>query len=153
MAATIGTVYTGATGYVLGPTGFCLLATGDPPQTAVHEFAHVVTLNINEEFANNLRWLWEAVAIYEAEEFYPPSTLAFMGPGNFPTLEQLNAEYNQGGWIYQVGYVLTEYIVETWGMDAVISLIESNGDLEGDLGITATELERGWHAWLTEQYF
>jgi hypothetical protein len=153
MLAAVGTIYEGATGYVLGPTVLRLLAVGDAPQTAVHEFVHIVTLNINASIANNPRWLWEAVAVYEAEEFNDPQTVSFMAPGDFPTIEELDAPYDHGGWIYQAGYVLIEYIVEAWGMDAVIALIESNGDIPSVLGVSVTELEVRWHAWLEGRYF
>lgn len=153
MEALNGMVYFGAGGYILGPTGFRMLMTGDPGQIAVHEFVHVVTLNINRSFSNDPRWLWEAVAVFEAGEFVEPTSLSFMNPGSFPTLAQLNVDYDQGYWIYQVGYVLTEYIVETWGFGAVISLIASNGDIQGTLGITEGEFEEGWHAWLSRKYF
>jgi hypothetical protein len=153
MLDTVGTVYVGAKGYVLGPTGLRLVMLGDPPQTAVHEFAHVVTLNINRGFANNPRWLWEAVAVYEAEEFVEPASLPYMRPGSFPTLQQLDVSFDQGHWIYQVGYVLTAYIVEIWGMDTVIALIRAHGDIHGILGITVAEFEQGWHAWLAREYF
>ena len=34
----------------------------------VHEFAHCVSLQVNPRIANNPRWLWESVAIYESRQ-------------------------------------------------------------------------------------
>ena len=152
MQDTIGMVCSGVGGYILGGSGFRLLMIGNPPQNAEHEFAHVVTLNINHNISNNPRWLWEAVAVYEAKEFFEPASLSYMSPG-IPTLDQLDVAYDQGFWVYQVGYVLIEYVVETWGMDTVIALIRAHGDVAGVLGITVAEFEGGWHAWLEREYF
>ena len=153
MLAATGTIYVNVGGYILGAAGFRLLMIGNPAENAEHEFVHVVTLNVNRSFSNNPRWLWEAVAVYEAGEFFEPSSLSYMSPDNFPTLAQLDVDYDQGYWVYQVGHVLIEYIVETWGMDTVIALIAANGDIQGVLGITVAEFEQDWHAWLSREYF
>jgi hypothetical protein len=153
MEADIGTRYTGATGYIFGMTEFRIYYNTQAPVAAVHEFAHLVTMQINNNIANNPRWLWEAVALYENNEFVDPKTLPYMASGDYPTLEELNADYNQSTqYIYSVGYVLLEYIVQTWGMDDVIGLIKNNGNLTSLLGITVQEFENGWYQFVEEKY-
>src|SRR5262245_55183253 len=41
----------------------------------VHEFAHCVSWHINPTIANNPRWLWESVAIFEADQFVDPHNI------------------------------------------------------------------------------
>jgi len=63
------------------------------------------------------------------------------------------ADYNSSNHsIYSVGYVLLEYIVLTWGMDAVIDLIKNNGNLSNSLGLTTREFELGWYHFIEEKY-
>lgn len=42
----------------------------------IHEFAHCVSLRANRTIANNPRWLWEAVAVFEARQRVDPRSLA-----------------------------------------------------------------------------
>ncbi len=52
-----------------------------------------------------------------------------------------------------VGYVLGDFIVSTWGMDAMLGLIRANGRLEQVLGISTGEFEQRWYTWLRARYF
>ena len=54
--------------------------------------------------------------------------------------------------IASVGYILLEYVVETWGMDVVISLIKNNGNISNLLGITIQEFELGWYQFVENKY-
>ena len=83
-----------ATGYITGPTELRLLAGSNLNTSAVHEFIHAVSLNMNPRFGNNPRWFWETVALYENGEFVHPNPIESVSRGNFPTLQQLNAEVN-----------------------------------------------------------
>ena len=153
MENDIGIRYTGATGYVFGMTEIRIYYNSQASVTAVHEFAHLVSMQVNSRIPNNPRWLWEAVALYETNEFVDPRTLPYMVSGNYPTLEELNSDYNSGNRsIYSVGYVLLEYIVETWGMDQIIELIQTNGNIPLSLGITVEEFESGWYQFIEEKY-
>lgn len=122
----------------------------DAPVIAVHEFAHIVTLQVNISIINSPRWLFEAVAIFEAHQFIDPNTLPYMVSGDYPTLYELNDKSNDI--IYNVGYILLEYVIETWGKDSVIQLIKSNGDIPATLGITFEEFESGWYQFVKEKY-
>ena len=64
-----------ATGYITGPSELRLLATAQLGQNAVHEFVHAASLAVNPSFANNPRWLWETVALYENGERNDPRQL------------------------------------------------------------------------------
>jgi len=156
MQSTAGTVWQGATGWVPGPHTVSILASvgaeARAPGTAVHEFAHVVSIAVNSSIGNNPRWLWETVALYENGEFVDPTTLDYMRAGNYPSPADLDAAYNTSGRVYQVGYVLGEYIVQRWGLDGLVRLIQRNGDLGTAFGVTTAEFESGWHVFLHEKY-
>jgi hypothetical protein len=125
----------------------------DAPIKAVHEFAHAVSLNLNPTFANNPRWLWEAVAIYEAGQFVNPSRLGYMARGDYPSIQELNSGFGTGGnKIYSVGYILAEYIVEGSGIYALRELIMANGDVSAILGVSIDEFQQGWHGWIEARY-
>ena len=142
MENDIGIRYTGATGYIFGATESRLYFNNQVAVAAVHEFAHLVSMRVNTTIPNNPRWLWESVALYENNEFVDPRTLPYMVSGNYPTLNELNTDYNNSNHnIYQVGYVLLEFIDVNWGMDTVIELIQNNGNLSTSLGMTNQEFE------------
>ena len=153
MENDIGIRYAGATGYIYGPTESRLYYNKQVAVAAVHEFAHLVSMQVNPTIPNNPRWLWEAVALYENSEFIHPNNLPYMVSGDYPTLAELNTDYNSSNHnIYQVGYVLLEYIVASWGMDTVIELIQNNGNLSESLGMTNTEFESGWYQFVESKY-
>jgi hypothetical protein len=153
MESDIGIRYTGATGYVFGKEEIRIYDTNQTPLTAIHEFAHLVSMQINETIPNNPRWLWEAVALYVTNDFTDPKSISYMVSGEYPNLDELNTDYNSSNHsIYNVGYVLLEYIVQTWEMDTVISLIEANGNINNILGITIQDFESGWYQFIENEY-
>ncbi len=119
---------------------------------AVHEFTHCATLNLAPRFANNPRWLWEAMALYEAGQFVHPRNLSYMTSGTPPTLAELEANWQTNTKIYDLGYVLAEYVVTKWGMPALVNLIKSLGDIPATLGVTVAEFEGGWYAFVKSKY-
>jgi len=154
MLAYLGNAPTGVKGYVAGPAELRILLTSRAPLTAVHEFAHNVTLALNRNIGNNPRWLWETVAVYESQDFTDPNTLHYMASGDYPTLEELNTSSDPGREkVYEVGYILGEFIVETWGIKALRDLILQFGDTSAVLGISASEFESSWYAWFRARYF
>jgi hypothetical protein len=142
----------GAAGYITGPSEVRLLATGNLNVNAVHEFIHAVSLTLNPRFGNNPRWLWETVALRWNNEFVDPRGLDYIVRGNFPTLDQLNADPNAGTQIYQLGYVLGEFILTQYGRTTLIRLIETNGDLRTLLGISNAEFEAAWQSYVRQRY-
>ena len=139
-------------GYITGPTELRLLAGPQLAINTVHEFVHAATLSVNPSFGNNPRWLWEAVALYENGEFIDPRTLPYVVSGAFPTLQQLNADPNAGRQIYELGYVLGEFIVSTYGRAAYLQLIASNGNLAATLGVSTAEFESAWQSFVRRRY-
>ncbi len=152
MEKNIGARFHATTGYIVN-MGICLLYAGDVAQTAVHEFAHLITVQVNHKIPNNPRWLWEAVALYEACDFVHPATLDYMRTGDYPTLVDLNREFNLSDHkIYSVGYTLTEFIICKWGRPKLIDLIKQNGDIAAVLGISIQEFEAQWYAFVKHTY-
>jgi len=119
---------------------------------AVHEFTHCVTLNLEPRIANNPRWLWEGVALFEAGQFVNPRRLSYMVEGHPPTLAELNANWQTNSQVYDLGYLLVEYIVEKWSRQHVIDLIKAFGDISSVMGITVSEFEAGWYAFVMNKY-
>lgn len=147
-----GLLSAGATGYVLGANALSILARPQSVRSAVHEFAHVVSIGVNPRIPNNPRWLWETVALYENREFIDPSTIEYMRAGRYPSLADLDAPYSAGRQVYDVGYVLGEFIVETWGLDGLVRLVQANGDVRATFGVTTEQFESAWHLFLNRKY-
>jgi hypothetical protein len=141
-----------ATGYITGSTELRLLAGGNLDTAAVHEFVHAVSLAVNPRFGNNPRWFWEAVALYENGEFVHPRLLEFLVNGKFPTLQQLNGDVNSDSPIYQVGYLLGEFIVSRYGRAPFLRLIETGADLQASLGVSNAESEAAWQSYVRQRY-
>jgi hypothetical protein len=116
----------------------------------VHEFVHTVTLHMNPRFANNPRWLWEAVSVYEAGQTADLTALPYMVEHRPPTLDELNRLSDTR--IYEVGYTIGEFIVKRWSAAKLRALIRASGDTQSALGATPAEFEREWHAFLRETY-
>ena len=157
MQAKAGQVFQGAGGWVPDAHTVSVLARPGTnanlvARAAVHEFAHVVSIGLNATIGNRPRWLWETVALYEAREFVDPTTLDYMRTGQYPSLAELDSPYGVSGRVYQVGCVLGEYIVQSWGLDGLVRLIQHNGDLAAALGVTTAAFETGWHGFLHDKY-
>jgi len=121
----------------------------------LHEFAHIVTIEVNPSIPNNPRWLWESVALYQAGDRRDLSRLEYIVTGDYPTIAELDVGYNQASEtrdIYQVGYSIAEYIVENWGQEGLNSLLQTNGDTLNSLGISSSEFESGWYAFVEDRY-
>ena len=59
---------------------------------------------------------------------------------------------NGGSQIYQLGYLLGEFIVSRYGGDAFIRLIQTNADLQGVLGVSNAEFEAAWRSFVRQKY-
>ena len=152
MAAKTGQRYAGATGFVAGQAEVSILDGANAGGRAVHEFAHVVSMAVNPRIGNNPRWLWEAVAIFEAQEFVDPTRLSYLVAGQFPTLAALNSDFNSSRQIYDVGYLLGEFVVTAWDRTALVRLIQLNGDIVAALGLTTSEFEQRWADFVRQKY-
>jgi hypothetical protein len=154
MQNTLGIKYPGAGGWVYKGTELKILHRGqNTAQTVLHEFCHAASLVVNNRFGNNPRWLWEAVAIFEAGEFIEPENISYLVFKNFPTIAELNSDFNTGNHnIYEVGYLLVEYIIKDFGKDAYINLIKSNGNIDSALGISTAKFENNWKTFVISKY-
>jgi hypothetical protein len=144
-----------ATGFIgsgaaRGPYLFDLAALPYAPSDAVHEMAHCITWNLAGA-AVSTTWLWESIAVYEAGSFVPPASIPDLVAGRFPTLAELN-DLSHRPSVYQVGYTITEFIVEEWGWDAVRQLVVSRGDLESTLRLSTAEFEARWQRFVEQRY-
>ena len=149
----LGVRYPGSTGYVAGASEIRLLNRGNLAQTTLHEFCHAASLVVNRSFGNNPRWFWEAVAIYEAGELTNPRSIDYLASGNFPTIAELNSNYNNGNYkIYQVGYLLSEYILTNWGRNQYIDLIKYGANIQATLGVSVQQFEAGWKQFVQNKY-
>jgi hypothetical protein len=118
--------------------------------TVLHEFAHCVTLHVNTAAGNNPRWLWETVALYEAGERVDPRTLSYMAAGQVPTLAALSEMSNRQ--VYEVGFVLGEFIVDRGGLEALRALIVRHGDTASVFGLDTAAFETAWREFLRQRY-
>lgn len=152
MQRYLGQVYAGSAGWVRGAHAISVLAGANTPLNAVHEFCHVATMAVNATIANNPRWLWETVALYESGQFVNPATLDYFRNGLFPTIADLDLDFSRSHQVYDVGYVLGEFVVSTWGMDGLLQLVRANGAIERALNLSIGAFEQRWYAWLRERY-
>ena len=152
MESDIGVIYNGAAGYIFSPTEIRLFKNSDINKNMVHEFIHIVSMYVNLTIPNNPRWLWETVALYENNEFINPNNISYLEDGDFPTLNELNSDFNASKKIYEVGFLLGDYIVEKYGREQFIQLIRSNGDIQSTLRISENEFENQWKIFVQNKY-
>lgn len=153
----VGSIPTWASGLVTGVDRIHLISparSGEPVErfrvNVLHEFAHCVTLRVNAAVANNPRWLWEAVALFEAQQRVDPRTLPYVASGQLPGLAALSDMSNRQ--IYDVGFLLGEFIVENGGLDALRALIVGRGDTAAVLGLDTPAFEAQWRQFIQARY-
>ena len=147
-----------ATGLFTAPDRIHLLSPVRLGQTAdraavsvLHEFGHCVTLHLNPASANNPRWLWETVALFEARQQVDPRTLPYLVAGEWPSLSALDAMSNPQ--IYEVGYLLGEFVVDRAGLAGLRALIASRGNTLTALGLDEPAFESQWGEFVRNRYF
>jgi hypothetical protein len=101
-------------------------------------------------FANNPRWLWESVAIYESRQPVDLRGVGYMTALTPPSFAALNA-FDHGR-VYEVGYSIGEFAVTRWGQRALRDLIAANGDTDAVLAISLADFQRDWFAFVRERY-
>ena len=90
--------------------------------------------------------------MYVAEEFRDPKEIPYLQEGDYPSLGELNTDFNSGRNIYDVGFLLIDYIVSSWDHDRLIELIKANGAIEETLGISEADFEMGWRKFVEKKY-
>jgi hypothetical protein len=148
---------TWAVGQAISASEIHMISPNDPKQdyqtmirNTKHEFAHCVSLSINKTIANNPRWLWEAVAIYEANLPWDPHQLSYLVNQKPPTIDELNMMSNT--YIYEVGYFIADYLVKTKGNSILNTLIKNNGNLRQTLSTDDESFTKQWFAFVKEKY-
>jgi len=92
------------------------------------------------------------MALYEAGQFVNPRRLSYMVEGHPLTLAELNANWQTNSQVYDLGYLLIEYLVEKWSRQHVVDLIKTFGDISSVLGISVSEFEAGWYEFVMKKY-
>ena len=126
----------------------------------VHELVHKFqgTLMYWDEMARLGRfemiiWVIEGTATFldgSMQNSYVRGMVArYVRSDNIPTLDYLEDDFYAGGWMnYVWGGTIAEFIVETFGMEYLVTKNRVHGDYEGIFGISRTEFEHQWHQWL-----
>ena len=130
-------------------------------KAAVHEFTHCVHYRfialLSEsdptrlETTDNAAWLFEAMASYEAQQFYSPKKFEYLRTGKYPTLKELN-DVDGNGTIYNIGFLLIEFIETTWEEEGLLSVLTENGDLKKALGLDEDEFEKRFYNYLKDNF-
>lgn len=115
-----------------------------------HEFAHCVSIKINDTIPNNPRWLWESVALYEANFPWDPKMLSYLVGQKPPSINELNDISNQK--IYEVGYFISQFLAETYDDKMLNALIKNNGDLKNTLSMDDDEFIKQWFSFMKKKY-
>lgn len=96
---------------------------------------------------NNPRWLWEGVAMYEADWSFEAGEVYTMTNNKFPSLDSLG-----NGLEYMLGFVIIEAIKDQWEFDTVIGLIKKRGDVQAVLKIDQQTFEKIIYDRIYEKY-
>lgn len=146
-----------AVGQAISVSEIHMISPNDPKQdyqqmirNTKHEFAHCVSMKINSTINNNPRWLWESVALYEANLPWDPHMLPYLVSQKPPSLKELNEFSNPK--IYEVGYFIAQFIAETHGSTAMKSLIQNNGNIQDTFKIDDEEFTKQWFAFVKKKY-
>jgi len=158
VAPLVGTVPSWASGLATAVDQIHLMSPNHPAyapldrmlSNLVHEFAHCASIRVNARIPNNPRWLWESVAIYESGQTADLRTLGYMRDGQVPSFASLNSFDNRQ--VYELGYSIAEFIVTRWGRDALNKLVLNNANVSATLGVSQTEFEAQWLAFVRQRY-
>lgn len=117
-------------GPLAGPAGYASWA-----QTAWHEYAHIVTLQMSK--GQVPKWLTEGLSVHE-ESAHKPTWRRPMERelfdrwknGKLIPLSELSHSFRGGdiGFAYYSGGLAVDFIVETWGFDAIRRMLRRFGD-------------------------
>ncbi|MFK7958870.1 MAG: hypothetical protein AB8B96_22460 [Lysobacterales bacterium] len=104
---------------------------------------HALSLQVNSDFGNNPRWLWEGVAQYLAGERRDTDQES-LAARPCPGLTELSGAFDGGGTIYHYGFAIADFIERTWGYGSVLALIRNNGNIESVLRISEQRFDQLW---------
>jgi hypothetical protein len=158
VAPVVGTIPAFATGLLTSPTQIHMISPNAPAgapvaqgvRNLVHELAHCVSLQIDPTFVNDPRWLWEAVALYEAGQPVDLRTVPYMSALQPPSFAALDAISDTR--VYDIGYSIAEFVVDRWGRPALPALVAAHGDTAEVLGVAQPQFESEWLAFVRARY-
>lgn len=144
--------------HLLSPS-ILTVRSNDIPSTALHEFIHAVTFELNPDpekagYINTKmpRYLIEGIATYESNQM----SYNFMEAGKairenkFPTIEELETLYS-GDNIYTYGSLFCEYVVKQYGQDNMVEILKTL-DIESALGKSKGDIYSEWIEYIKKQY-
>ncbi len=134
-------------------------------QTAVHEFAHVVTLALSRQRVP--RWLTEGVSVVEEKRAHPAwarelerEVLDARANGLVPPIERLDETFRDGSTVllgYYLGSLVCELVERDFGFPALRALVAAYGEgldtpaaVRAALGVDVDELDRRLEVYLEE---
>lgn len=91
------------------------------------------------------------MASYASRQFYHPGKFEFLKKRQCPSLAELN-DVKKNGKVYDLGFVLIDFIKVTWGKETVMDLLRSNGDIETVLNVSECEFESKFHNYIRDFY-
>jgi len=74
-------------------------------------------------------------------------------PPEFPTLSELDADPNASRQVYEVGYLIGEFMVARAARDGSLRLIRANGDVTSVGFASPAAFEEAWKAFVRARYF
>ncbi len=134
-------------------------------QTAVHEFAHVVTLKLSRQKVP--RWLTEGVSVVEEKRIHPSwareldrDVLDARANGMILPVARLDEAFRDGSTVmlgYYQGSLIVEVVERDFGFEKLRNLVAAYADdrstpgaIRHALGIEPEELDRRLHSFLDE---
>lgn len=115
-----------------------------------HELTHCVIRVRNPRLDGNPRWLWESLAVYEAGYKKDPKTLSYLNQLRPPSFAELSSPGDQRA--FGVGYTISEFMVSRWGREALVKLVDADGQVERAFAISQEQFEREWFDWVRRTY-
>jgi len=67
-----------------------------------------------------------------------------------PAFARLNTFDNT--FVYDVGFLIAEFVVERWGRERLVQLVAANGNTAAVLGMSLAEFESQWFAAVRSNY-
>jgi hypothetical protein len=121
-------------------------------QVVQHEWIHCLHWNLISNTRNTPAWLWEGIAMYQGCcRWQNLKDLAYLKTKQYPSLKRIETD-RSSELKYQLGYYLIDFIVQTWGREKVLSLINTNGNIKTSLAISRKDFEKKFYVFLEEKH-
>lgn len=120
--------------------------------SVAHEYVHLLTLQISPDHQRPPVWLWEGIAVYKGCcQWVKPSELTYLKDGQYPGIMQIEREQDYGK-SYELGYYIIEFLIDKWGWDSVLRLVQSGGNIKGALGVSPKQFNDDFFSFLSVRY-